>query len=105
MLTPFSCVSHPPTVNTPSQSFTLTGSTNSPVGSVVGAVDCNKDWLTIPCVSDSAIDPTSNCQDRICGDNLNVITSTTGGNVVVFSEYINQSSWISSTLSMCFTYK
>lgn len=73
------------TVNTSPQSFTITGSTASPVGSIVGATECSKDWLTIPCVSDNSRNPSSNCQDRLCGDNLNVIASTTGGNVRVYS--------------------
>ncbi|XP_071534346.1 uncharacterized protein [Panulirus ornatus] len=73
------------TVNANSQSFTITGSTNSPVGSLVGAASCENDWLTIPCVSDNSQNPTSNCQDRLCGDNLNAIPSTVGGNVNVFS--------------------
>ncbi|KAK4325635.1 hypothetical protein Pmani_003804 [Petrolisthes manimaculis] len=73
------------TVSTSPQSFSITGSTDSPVGSLVGAASCDKDWITIPCISDSSVDPTSNCQDRLCGDNFNVIESTTSGNVILFS--------------------
>ncbi|XP_076057013.1 uncharacterized protein LOC143034597 [Oratosquilla oratoria] len=72
-------------INTDSQAFTITGSTNNPIGSRVGASSCTTDWLTIPCVSDNAQNPFSNCQDRLCGDNINVVQSSTAGNVVVYS--------------------
>lgn len=74
-------------MNTRPQSFSITGNTDSPVGSLVGAASCDKDWITIPCISDNSVDPTSNCQDRLCGDSFNAIESTTGGNVILFSEY------------------
>ncbi|KAG7168192.1 hypothetical protein Hamer_G016825 [Homarus americanus] len=73
------------TVNAEPQSFSITGSTAQPVGSVVGAADCTRDWVTIPCVSVDSRSPATSCQDRLCGDNLNTIASTTGGNVRVFS--------------------
>ncbi|XP_037789212.1 uncharacterized protein LOC119584592 [Penaeus monodon] len=73
------------TVNTNSQSFTLSGRPTSTAGSLVGAASCTKDWLTIPCVSASATTPVPSCQDRLCGDSFNVVESRTAGNVVVYS--------------------
>ncbi|XP_042885176.1 uncharacterized protein LOC122261544 [Penaeus japonicus] len=72
-------------VNTDSQSFTLSGRPTSTVGSLAGATSCTKDWLTIPCVTASTTAPVTSCQDRLCGDNLNVVESRTAGNVVVYS--------------------
>ncbi|ROT76560.1 hypothetical protein C7M84_004855 [Penaeus vannamei] len=67
------------------QSFTLSGRPTSTAGSLAGATSCTKDWLTIPCVTDSATTPVTSCQDRLCGDSFNVVESRTAGNVVVYS--------------------
>ena len=75
-------------MNTPSQAFTISGNIpDNTVGSRVGQINCNKDWLTIPCISDNGRNPTSNCQDRICGDFFNIIESTSAGSVPLFSKY------------------
>ncbi|XP_068229286.1 uncharacterized protein [Palaemon carinicauda] len=75
-------------VNTQSQSFTLSGRTTggTRVGSKVGATSCPFDWLLIPCVSTNSQKPFTSCQERLCGDNFNVVESTTAGNVIVYSQ-------------------
>ncbi|KAK8405007.1 hypothetical protein O3P69_001524 [Scylla paramamosain] len=73
------------TVNVDPESFSLTGSTTTQVGAVVGQANCPNDWLIIPCLSDSSVDPTANCVDRICGDAFNVREGVTVGDAVLYS--------------------
>merc|ERR1712117_21863 len=79
----------PDTVNTPSESFSVTG--GSPrLGSVVGT-SCSTDWITIPCATNTN-DPTTQsgtpvvCVDRICGQVFNSATTpNTASPVPVYS--------------------
>ena len=63
-------------------SFSITGSTATPVGSIVGT-DCSTDWITIPCATNTN-DPNAQngtpttCVDRICGMVFNSVTTAAG---------------------------
>ncbi|KNC33110.1 hypothetical protein FF38_04686 [Lucilia cuprina] len=60
--------------NNRSRSFTISGNTNNPVGTMVGGGTqvtqntCIQDWLLIGCMrSADRIPPLSACEDRVCG--------------------------------------
>ena len=76
-------------VNSTPMSFSITGqgTTTSTVGT-----DCNTDWITIPCATNSN-DPVAQtgtpsvCVDRICGMVFNSVTGASSPSVPVTSNF------------------
>ncbi len=73
-------------------SFSLTGSSTTPIGSLV-ETNCVTDWLTIPCATNTmnmmvqSGTPTI-CVDRICGMVFNSVTTPAASpSVPVNSKY------------------
>ena len=69
-------------MNTTPSSFSITGGVAA-AGSVVGSANCQTDWLTVPCAtntnSPNAQSGTpSVCVDRICGMVFNSVTTAAG---------------------------
>ena len=69
-------------VNASPSSFSLTGGVSAQ-GSVVGSVDCNTDWITIPCATNTNFPNAQSgtpsvCVDRICGMVFNSVTTASG---------------------------